>query len=559
MFDKNENIVHGINLISGIYLQQNTCKNAYKSQLKSIIKGGRKMILQLNELRDKLAGCWTGKNVGGVLGAPFECKRMIPNVDFYVQDLTQGPPANDDLDLQIVWLAAVERYGRNVNASILGEYWLSFVIPNWVEYGTGKTNLRAGLVPPLSGDVDNTYKNSNGCWIRSELWACLAPGHPEIATRYAFEDAIVDHADEGMYAEIFTSAIQSAAFVENDREKLVEIGLSYLPENCITAQTIRKAVDCYHSGVDFIEARKLIHNAAPGTFGIQGIAISEIPTENNEGMELGAAGFDAPENVAFVVLGLLYGEGDFGKSLILANNCGEDTDCTCATLGALLGIINGASKLPKKWTDPLNDKIVTMCINKTGGGIWVPETATQLAERILRDIPGFLGQDLCDVFAEGGMKIECCEKEALFCKKIDDYLPYINLSGRMYETPLNELCAQPYVARYQFTAFQVLIDYEGSAFFKKGENRKFKVKVINSNAMREQQWVKIKLYLPDGVTAVGVSEVEMPLNNLYLSCAEKEFELNTESFMSGRLELIVDVSLNGRHSSGPVKMVLLGQ
>ena len=40
------------------------------------------MILQLNELRDKLAGCWTGKNVGGVLGAPFECKRMIPNVDF---------------------------------------------------------------------------------------------------------------------------------------------------------------------------------------------------------------------------------------------------------------------------------------------------------------------------------------------------------------------------------------------------------------------------------------------------------------------------------------------
>ena len=85
------------------------------------------MILQLNELRDKLAGCWTGKNVGGVLGAPFECKRMIPNVDFYVQDLTQGPPANDDLDLQIVWLAAVERHGRNVNASILGEYWLSFV------------------------------------------------------------------------------------------------------------------------------------------------------------------------------------------------------------------------------------------------------------------------------------------------------------------------------------------------------------------------------------------------------------------------------------------------
>lgn len=65
------------------------------------------------------------------------------------------------------------------------------------------------------------------------------------------------------------------------------------------------------------------------------------------------------------------------------------------------------------------------------------------------------------------MKIECCEREALFCKKIDDYLPYINLSGRMYETPLNELCAQPYVARYKFTAFQVLIDYEDQLSLKK--------------------------------------------------------------------------------------------
>ena len=95
------------------------------------------MILKLNELRDKLAGCWTGKNVGGVLGAPFECKRMIPNVDFMYRILTQGPPANDDLDLQIVWLAAVERYGRNVNASILENIGY-LVIPNWVEYGTGK-------------------------------------------------------------------------------------------------------------------------------------------------------------------------------------------------------------------------------------------------------------------------------------------------------------------------------------------------------------------------------------------------------------------------------------
>lgn len=515
------------------------------------------MILKYNEFVDKLTGCWVGKNVGGVLGAPFECKRMVPEIDFYIQDLSMGPPANDDLDLQIVWLAAVERYGRNVNASILGEYWLSYVIPNWVEYGTGKANLRAGIVPPMSGDVDNTYKNSNGCWIRSELWACLSPGHPEIATKYAFEDAIVDHAGEGMYAEIFTAAIQSAAFVEKDREKLVEIGLSYIPENSATTKAIREAVDCYHNHIDFLEARKRIHNIAPGTFGIQEYKLSEIPTENNAGMEVGIPGFDAPENVAFVVLGLLYGEGDFGKSLIYANNCGEDTDCTCATLGALLGILYGNSGLPEKWTQPLNDKIVTMCIDKTSHGIWVPDTATELAERILRDVPSFLGQDICDIFALGGMEIQCLEGNQLFCNQTCDYLPRINGNGKSEELPIRDLCElSAYTVRYQFPAFSVMVDYGDSVFFKRGENRKIKIKVFNSNTMREQQWVKLKLYLPEGIETVGAASAELPLNNLYLAYAEKEFEINTEAFTESRLEMIVDVSLTGRHSSGPVKVVL---
>ena len=118
------------------------------------------MRLSFAQYKDKVMGCWTGKNIGGVLGAPFEGKRKKVRIDSYQQDLSMGPPPNDDLDLQIVWLSAVEKYGRNVNAQILGEYWLSYVIPNWVEYGMGKANLRAGIVPPMSGAVDNVYKDS---------------------------------------------------------------------------------------------------------------------------------------------------------------------------------------------------------------------------------------------------------------------------------------------------------------------------------------------------------------------------------------------------------------
>ena len=516
------------------------------------------MKLDFATYKDKVMGCWTGKNIGGVLGAPFEGIRQMNDISFYTQDLSMGPPPNDDLDLQIIWLAAVERYGRNVNASILGEYWLSYCIPNWVEYGTGKANLRAGLQPPLSGVVGNIYKDSCGCFIRSEIWACLAPGNPELAARYASEDAIVDHEGEGVYGEIFFAALESAAFVETDKRKLIDIALSYIPEECRTAEAIRTAMECYDTGVEFAEARRRIHNTAPGTFGIQGCTIAQIPTEGNEGMELGAPGFDAPENVAFTIAGWMYGEEDFGKSLCMAVSCGEDTDCTCATLGAVLGILSGASGLPEKWTAPLDDKISTLCIDRTSGGVWVPSTVTELTDRVMRAVPGFLGPERCDIFGEGGMSIECLEGRDLYCRRAADYLPGINGGGKDEALPVRDLCGlSAYVARYEFPAFRMIVDYGDSVFFRAGETREVKVSVVNSHTMCQQQWARIRVYMPEGVETINGKAFELPLNNLYGAKAEARIVFRPELYEGGKLEFLVEVSLEGRHSTGTAKVVLM--
>ena len=164
------------------------------------------MKLSFHEYLDKMRGCWNGKNIGGTLGTPFEGMRGLFDIQYYSQPLDKPLP-NDDLDLQLVWLNAVEKYGRNINRELLGEYWLSFIYPDCAEYGAGKNNLRAGLVPPLSGYVGNHYRNSNGSWILTEIWACLCPGHPELAVKYAYEDAIIDHSYEGVYAAVFLAAI----------------------------------------------------------------------------------------------------------------------------------------------------------------------------------------------------------------------------------------------------------------------------------------------------------------------------------------------------------------
>lgn len=106
------------------------------------------MFLSYRQLKEKILGCFNGKNIGGTLGAPFECLRQINDVDFYVQkDIRSNPPPNDDLDLQIVWLNAVERFGAGVDHEILAEYWLTYIYPRWSEYGTGKANLIRGFPP----------------------------------------------------------------------------------------------------------------------------------------------------------------------------------------------------------------------------------------------------------------------------------------------------------------------------------------------------------------------------------------------------------------------------
>ena len=145
------------------------------------------MIIQFNDYKDKVLGCLYGKNIGGTLGAPFECYRGVHDVNFYTQD-TSKPIPNDDVDLQLVWLRAVEMEGKKLDAQVLAEYWSTYISASLAEYGTGKNNFRMGIRPPLSGHLRNRNRDSNGAWIRTEIWACLAAGHPDVAARFALED-----------------------------------------------------------------------------------------------------------------------------------------------------------------------------------------------------------------------------------------------------------------------------------------------------------------------------------------------------------------------------------
>jgi len=299
-----------------------------------------KVTINEAEFRDKVYACWLGKSIGGTLGMPVEGSRSMHTLTFF-DPIPEKQLPNDDLDLQLLWLKALQERGTDINARILGEYWLKYVPVDWNEYGIGKMNMKRGILPPVSGQyANNKWRDSNGAWIRSEIWACVAPGCPSLAARYAYEDASVDHGGaEGTFAEVFTATVESAAFVESDIDKLLDIGLSYIPKNCETALCIRTARDAKKQGLDLVSAHELLLKTGKTDW------------------------FMAPRNVAYVVLGWLYGEGDFGKSICTAVNFGDDTDCTGATLGSILGIIHGSKFIPDNWRKPVGESITNVAIS----------------------------------------------------------------------------------------------------------------------------------------------------------------------------------------------------
>ncbi|MBP5640460.1 MAG: ADP-ribosylglycohydrolase family protein [Victivallales bacterium] len=318
--------------------------------------------LSRSEIRNKIYGCFLGKNIGGTLGMPFEGTTETNDVTFYTQKLSGVPVPNDDLDLQLVWLALADFYGlEHLTSRHFGEMWIDAIIGPWGEYSHAHWNCMAGFMPPLSGACDNdAWKLSNGAWIRSEIWACLFAGRPDKALHYAWMDASADHVTEGIYAELFTTSLEAAAFYESNVETLVRIACGNVPKDSRIRKVVELVLDGFKAGKDWKQVRD-----------------EAVASTADMGW------FQAPCNVAFVVIGLLFGDGDFGKTICTAVNCGDDTDCTGATAGSVMGIILGADAIPKKWLDPIGDSIASCSFNRFSIPVDVPKTVTELTDRIM--------------------------------------------------------------------------------------------------------------------------------------------------------------------------------
>ena len=497
------------------------------------------MKLNFNVYKDKVYACWVGKNVGGTMGAPFEGQREVLDVKGYTTDPGEPLP-NDDLDLQLIWLHAMECEGPYaLDCKKLGEYWMTYVSPFWNEYGIGKTNMKHGLLPPLSGDYENTWKHSNGAWIRTEIWASMAPGCPEIAAKYAIEDAVVDHgAGEGTFAAAFVAAMQATAFVQSDIRKCINVALSKIPADCRVGNTVRKILECYDNGVSWLDCRNTV-------------------LEMNA--DIGTGWFEAPSNVGYTVLGLIYGEGDFKKSMLTAINCGDDTDCTGATVGATLGILGGSAAIPADWQAFIGDRIITMS-HSEGIVRTLPNTCTKLTERVVKMAPVVLQANNADVELTAG------DNEIP-----EDAVPDLGAKSAIWQ----RLCS---LTPYQFTIdaglFAVRVTYDRAPDIAPGEELGVTLRLLHPVQSREKRnsaafgnvpySLNLRWWLPEGFTVEGKRSVflyhhtsrdgypgRVPYHDIrcVIRAGEQVEAVN---------RLVLEVMADGRPTAAYVPLVLMG-
>ncbi len=341
-------------------------------------------------LRDKVLGAWLGRCAGCMLGKPVEgrSKAVIepvlksvgawplddyfpyvagppPGVEFTPQpkswhkSFITGAVRDDDTDYPIVGLRVLERKGRGFTPEDVADEWLASLtyLGVFTAERAAYRNLVNGLTPPDSATRRNPYREWIGAQIRADIWGWVNPGDPATAAEYAWRDACISHTKNGIYGELFFAAAIAQAFITDDLDEIIETGLRAVPANCRFTKAAEHLLG-WCEGVetaDWERVRRQIMDYCGEMHWVHTI-----------------------NNAMIVLMALLLGRYDFTTTICIAVMAGLDTDCNGATAGSLLGAILGASKLPPKWVEPLNDRLESAVVGEQTNAI------SDLAERTLK-------------------------------------------------------------------------------------------------------------------------------------------------------------------------------
>ena len=335
----------------------------------------QKLVMPDDEtLAKKVEGAWIGRICGCLLGKSVEGMRLHELIPFlkesgnypmhrYVSikdapeevrarytyhlsrytypDTIEGMPIDDDTTYTVLAQRIIEKYGRDFTSKDMASEWMRAQPKN--AYFTAERvayrNFVNGYLPPVSAAYKNPYREWIGAQIRGDYFGYICPCAPAEAAALAFRDASISHTKNGIYGEMWVAAMLATAAGTADIKAIIAGGLSQIPASSRLHEALTGVVRDYENGVtaeafaarlcEIYDDKKLHHWC------------------------------HTISNAMIVTAALLYGEGDYSKSICFAVQCGFDTDCNGATVGSVLGMRGGIDCIDAVWQKPLHDTLHT--------------------------------------------------------------------------------------------------------------------------------------------------------------------------------------------------------
>ncbi|MDR0697714.1 MAG: ADP-ribosylglycohydrolase family protein [Tannerella sp.] len=306
--------------------------------------------MSVKEYRDKMQAGWIGQIAGVSWGAPTEFRwrdAIIPEKDMpqWMPEMINKAFSDDDLYVEMTFLRSLEEYGLDVSIRQAGIDFANSEYGLWCANAAGRKNLRAGIAPPdCSNPKFTKCPNDIDYQIEADYSGLIAPGMPNVAVALGEKFGRLMNYSDGMYAGQFIGGMYAEAFFESDLLKIIAAGLACIPQGCQYAEMVRDVVAWYKANPDDWEATwKLCQKKY---------------REDPEYQKCSNGGIDVKINGAYILIGMLYGEKDLDKTIIISTRCGQDSDCNPSNAAGVLFTTLGASKLPGRFTEKLDQEKV---------------------------------------------------------------------------------------------------------------------------------------------------------------------------------------------------------
>ncbi|WP_225035269.1 ADP-ribosylglycohydrolase family protein [Winogradskyella sp. SM1960] len=340
--------------ISVVGLIVSSCNRSNSQESMSKIPKEEYKVFTKKELKDKIRGGWAGQTIGVTFGGPTEFRfkgTMIQDYqkivwhDHYIKETYEADPGlYDDVYLDLTFVNILEKVGLNAPVEDFALEFANEDYKLWHANQAARYNILNGIMPPESGHwMNNPHADDIDFQIEADFAGLMAPGMTNTSTKYCDEIGHIMNYGDGWYGGVFVAAMYTLAYTSDDLDYIISEALNVIPEQSLFHQTIADVIKW--------------HKQYPDDWKQTWFEIEKKHTSEKgcpEGV-YNSFNIDARVNAAYVIVGLLYGQGDFFETMDISTRCGQDSDCNPATAAGILGVMYGYENIPDYWKPAIEE------------------------------------------------------------------------------------------------------------------------------------------------------------------------------------------------------------